>query len=199
MQRAVQPQHYLSEALDSLASASNVSPPWLFKVLNEDGDQLNLTPQRMVGTQPLTVEVEASPVHSLEAKVEHQGSDLAELEQGVTELRKELLQLTDWMMASAEIHLMTCSAQILKTALGAPFIHTCSRQVQAITTDPVVVRLAGLAVVTPTKFALQADQLIDRRNNTATHQSSCTQLEANVAACQALMTPALRQKHKWES
>ena len=185
LERAFPPQHSLKSAVDELASASNVSPPYSFKVFNPDGDLLNVTAQRKVGTQPLSVEIEASVIQALRVKGEQQDKRIAGLEKQ--------------MMGAASIHLKICAGQIMQTAFGAPFIQTYSHLVRGMVAEPAVVKLAGLAGLSPEAFADVADQLLDRRNNTAAHQTSITQLDELVEACQAMITPALQTKHKWET
>ena len=179
LERSFPPSSSLSSALEALASASNVSPPYSFKVYNPEGDLLNVTPQRSVGTQPLCVEIEASVIHGLRIKAEQQDVQIS--------------GLVKQMTAAASIHLKVCAGQIMQTALGAPFIQTYS------VSEPAVQQLAGLARLSPEAFVEQADQLLDRQNNTAAHQQSVEQLDALVVDCQEMITPALRAKHKWES
>lgn len=178
----VPPSAKLKTTIERLASDSNIQPPFDFKVTNLDGDLLNVTTDRCVGMQPLTVEVVAPAIALLQDKVQQHEA--------------RLLKQDKLLCALARGSLLTCAAQILETALGQPFAETRSNQVQR--DDPVVSILAEMAGMRPEGLVWRLNGVLDRRNNTAAHVSSCDMLDEQVDVNKELITPQLRAKHAWE-
>ena len=98
------PQYSLSSAREALALASNVVPPYSFDVYNSEGDVLNVTPQRKVGTQPLCTEIEAPVIQGLRMKAEQHDLQMAGLVRQMT--------------GAASIHLKVCAGRIMRTTFG---------------------------------------------------------------------------------
>lgn len=117
----------------------------------------------------------------------------------LVESDKELKQLQKQHSASATIHLRVIAGQIASTAMGSPLEPTQSQRASSFRAQPAVIALAELAGRDPATFVEQINKLLDRRNNTAAHQSSVTMLDEQVATCQELLTPELRVSLKWEA
>ena len=176
------PLDNLLRSRSHLAAQSNIAAPWRFHVTNPDGDILKLTDTRLVGPQPLDVEVETDDREVLRARVSN-------LETAVADMQRR-------MAASQRIHISITAWQIMNSALGAPWDEGTDRHVPY--NHPAIISLAGIAAITPQQFAKQAGWLIDRRNSNAAHCASAAALQQQVDECKLFITEHERSLYKWE-
>jgi len=161
--------------------------PCDFEVRNTQGDLLNLTSTRCVSNEPLFATVKADAVAAISAKVEKQADELALLLKAATE--------------SGRIQLCACAATVIKVATSAVFETTSSSRISNKVPTPEVTWLATKACLSPPEFAERFDNLLDRRNNSVSHQETGPLLEEEVERCKELLSvlPVLRIKNHWEA
>lgn len=92
-------------------------------------------------------------------------------------------------------NLLICAGQIVDTAMGQPFAET---HTAVSRDDPAVIDLAKIAGKDAGTFAAALSGVLNRRNNSAAHASSCSMLDEQVNLISNCITPQLRNNHKWE-
>lgn len=162
-----------------------------YDVLSQE-DDINVTPDRCLGTRPLIVAVTTQ----LASVVAAQAVTLDALVTEVQTLKTEQQAHGRALTALARFPFTLAAAQILRAALGIEgFKETGCDQGKARVESATMISLSQLKGVDAMALATSVEQLIVRRNNKVAHQMSVQQLDA----CLALISDPVRNAYPFES
>ncbi|KXZ41389.1 hypothetical protein GPECTOR_498g457 [Gonium pectorale] len=187
----------MADAINEVFAASNLTPSaGSYRVVSAAfGDVIRVTPDRLLGTAALDVEVTFDTVKHLTAEV-------ARLDKEAKSSQKEAKSYQKGLVALARGPLRIVSAQVLDMALGHTTLEQthCTR-VQSLSPDnPAIVKLAEMACKKPEELQVQLDKLITLRNNDGGHFTTLTALEDELEVVQDLLEmPEIKQRFKWEA
>ncbi|KXZ50645.1 hypothetical protein GPECTOR_15g329 [Gonium pectorale] len=199
------------DAISTILSASNLTASLgsCRVVSAPHGDVIRVTPDRLLGTTSLEVEVAVDPVEHLArtsssavqlGRAGGAGAALTHLATRLAALKAEIIVHQKCIVAVARGPLRVVATQVLLTALGLATLEQ-AHITQALPPDnPVVVKLAQMAFKSPEELQRLADELITRRNNEGPHWTSLKALEDEVESLQDLLTaPGIKQRCEWEA
>lgn len=153
-------------------------------------EELDLTEERLVGTQPLEAEVET-----------------VETESSTQRLQQAVEELLAWKAASQAREAIAWTPR-LRNLAAQILLYVCEKQALGVRTEASYFQRLGLAsekvrgladamVTTPELIVRQADGVLTRRNQEV-HPVSLEALDAEVASVQSVITPDMEKACRWE-